>query len=64
MIVNGKKMNFQAGITVYDLLNEMKIESSHVVVEVDMDIIDKNEYKNKKLSSSSKVEIIRFVGGG
>ncbi|PJI09100.1 MULTISPECIES: sulfur carrier protein ThiS [Clostridium] len=64
MIVNGKEMNFQAGITVYDLLNKMKIESSHVVVEVDMDIIDKNEYKNKKLSSSSKVEIIRFVGGG
>lgn len=64
MIVNGKEMNFQSGITVYDLLREMKIESSHVVVEVDMDIIDKNEYENKKLSSSSKVEIIRFVGGG
>lgn len=64
MIVNGKEMNFKAGTTVYDLLNEMKIESSHVVVEVDMDIIDKNEYKNKKLSSASKVEIIRFVGGG
>lgn len=64
MIVNGKEMNFKEGITVIELLNEINVEKDKVVVEVDFEIIDKNEYSKKKLSTASKVELIRFVGGG
>ncbi|KHD37227.1 thiamine biosynthesis protein ThiS [Clostridium acetobutylicum] len=64
MLVNGKDMNFDDEITVYELLDKMNIESSQVVVEVDLEILDKDEYKQKKLSSESKVEVVRFVGGG
>ncbi|AAK80866.1 sulfur carrier protein [Clostridium acetobutylicum] len=64
MLVNGKDMNFDDEITVYELLDKMNIESSQVVVEVDLEIINKDEYKQKKLSSESKVEVVRFVGGG
>lgn len=64
MIVNGKEMNFTDGITALELLNKLEIDPNKVVVEVDLEIIDKNEYGEKKLSSDSKVEIIRFVGGG
>lgn len=64
MIVNGKKMDFKQGITVTELLNEIKVDRDKVVVEVDLEIIDRNEYSQKKLSTASKVEVIRFVGGG
>ncbi|SKA74004.1 sulfur carrier protein [Clostridium sp. USBA 49] len=64
MIVNGKEMNFKDSITVKELLENLNIHSDRVVVEVDMDIIPKDEYSQKKLYSYSKVEIIRFVGGG
>ncbi|MBS4538593.1 sulfur carrier protein ThiS [Clostridium sp. D2Q-11] len=64
MIVNGKEMELANGITILDLLDKLEIEPDKVVVEVDLEIIDKSEYNNKKLSSNSKVEIIRFVGGG
>lgn len=64
MIVNGKEMSFKQGITVIELLNEINIDKDKVVVEVDMEIIDKNEYSKKKLCTASKVEVIRFVGGG
>ncbi|WP_234122407.1 sulfur carrier protein ThiS [Clostridium hydrogenum] len=64
MIVNGKEMNFKEGITVKELLKEIKLDEDKVVVEVDLEIINKNEYNQKKLSTTSKVELIRFVGGG
>lgn len=64
MIVNGKEMNFKESITVIELLNEINVDKNKVVVEVDLEIIDKSEYSKKKLSTASKVEIIRFVGGG
>lgn len=64
MLVNGKEMNFKDGITIEELLNELKIEAYKVVAEVDLNIVDKEEYAVTKLTSNSKVELIRFVGGG
>ncbi|AGK98860.1 sulfur carrier protein ThiS [Clostridium pasteurianum] len=64
MLVNGKEMSFKDGITIEELLNELKIEAYKVVAEVDLNIIDKEEYAATKLTSDSKVELIRFVGGG
>lgn len=64
MIVNGKEMHFEDAVTVQELLQNLNIQPDRVVVEVDMDIITKDQYSIKKLNSDSKVEIIRFVGGG
>lgn len=64
MIVNGKEMHFEDVVTVQELLQNLNIQPDRVVVEVDMDIITKDQYSIKKLNSDSKVEIIRFVGGG
>lgn len=64
MTVNGENVNFADGTTVSELLDKLNINEDTVVVEVDLKIIGKNDYKIKKLSSDSKVEVIRFVGGG
>ena len=64
MIINGNKMDFKEGITIEELLNNLDINKEKVVVEVDLNIIDKDEFSSFKLSTDSKVEIIRFVGGG
>lgn len=64
MILNGKKVTYEAGITVQELLNKIELSSDKVVIEVDKDIVSKDEYPKKKLNGDSKVEIVRFVGGG
>ncbi|QAA31384.1 sulfur carrier protein ThiS [Clostridium manihotivorum] len=64
MLLNGENKEFKENITVSELLEELKINSDKVVVEVDREIIDKNQYSIRKLSSASEVELIRFVGGG
>ncbi len=64
MIVNGQDVKLSENITVSEMLNTLNVDAEKVVVEVDMEIIDKDQYESKKLSKDSKVEIIRFVGGG
>lgn len=64
MIVNGNEMKFTEGLTVASLVDDLGLNPNQVVVEVDLEIIERDEYTVKKLSSDSKVEIIRFVGGG
>jgi len=64
MIVNGKQMNFKAGITASEMLVELGMDPEKVVVEVNLEIINKEQFLSKVLESESKVEIIRFVGGG
>ncbi|KEH94154.1 sulfur carrier protein ThiS [Clostridium novyi] len=64
MIVNGEKMDIQAGTTVEELLQKLNFNDNRVVVEVDLAIVSKDKYSIKKLDTNSKVEIIQFVGGG
>lgn len=64
MLLNGKEVDYGVDVTVEELLHRLKLQQGTVVVEVDEEIISKHEFTTKKLSSESKVEIIRFVGGG
>lgn len=64
MILNGNEMDIKEGTTIEELLEKLNINKDKVVVEVNLNIIPKDEFKKFKLSTKSKVEIIRFVGGG
>lgn len=64
MVINGEVMDLKNGISINEILESLGIDPEKVVVEVDLEIVDRNEFSVKKLSSDSKIEIIRFVGGG
>ncbi len=64
MIVNGEQMNFDSELTVDGLLNELDLVSDRVVVEINMDIVDKNQYASRILDQRDTIEIVGFVGGG
>lgn len=64
MLVNGNDMEFNEGLTVKELLDNLKVKIETVVVEVDKIIVEKNNFTSTILKSNSEVEIIRFVGGG
>lgn len=64
LFVNGKELEAEDNISVMELLNSLEINSDIVVVEIDLEIISKDKYLSTKLFTNSKVEIIRFVGGG
>ena len=50
--------------TLLEVLEELKVDRRYCVLEVDGRIIYEDPLEEVALSSQSKVEIMRFVGGG
>ncbi|MEH7384549.1 sulfur carrier protein ThiS [Bacillus sp. JJ1521] len=65
IIVNGRQIDLPETIqNVQGLLSHYNLENRIVVVEVNKDIVMKNNYETTGLSKGDVVEIIHFVGGG
>ena len=60
--VNGKQMELFE--TVQQLLVHYRLENRIVIVEVNKDIVMKENYETTSLSHGDVVEIVHFVGGG
>ena len=63
LIINGDNIDSNAG-TVKELLDELKIVSGRVAVEVNLSIIKKAEYESCRLKDGDRIEVVNFVGGG
>jgi thiamine biosynthesis protein ThiS len=64
IIVNGKKLPVEDGLTVGGLLDIQKIVPARVAVEINRSIVSRADFDFVKLAPDDTVEIIRFVGGG
>ncbi len=62
--LNGKEKTISPSLNIETLLEQLKVNPKTVVVELNLDIIDKNKYNRVKLKENDKVEIVHFVGGG
>ncbi len=61
--VNGIDMDVNA-TTIIELLNELNINPSRVIVEVNLEIVKRDKYEEYKLKEGDCIEIVNFVGGG
>ena len=62
--LNGEAYEIINGINLSELLNKLKIQRNKVAIEVNGEIIEKNNYPNLILNKDDKVEIVHFIGGG
>jgi sulfur carrier protein len=62
--VNGEKYQFKSNQSLADLIGERGYNRDFIVAEVNLEIIPKQQYKEKILSDGDEVEILRFMGGG
>ena len=63
MLINGQQMQYN-NLSIAKLLNNLNLSSEKVVVEVNKQIIAKQDYSSYLLYDKDTVEIISFVGGG
>ncbi len=63
MIINGDKKDYLSEITIKEVIEKLNLSENKIVVEVDGEIIPRENY-SKELNENSKVEIVSFVGGG
>lgn len=64
MVINGKNLAIYNGVTVKELLKKLNLLENKVVVEIDKNIILREDFQEVKLYENNKIEIISFVGGG
>ena len=63
-LLNGRQSSSSDAATVGLLLDEHGINPDHVVVEINRNIIKREEYERCRIGEGDRIEIIRFVGGG
>ncbi|HEU4684314.1 MAG TPA: sulfur carrier protein ThiS [Nitrospira sp.] len=61
--VNGEPRGF-TGETVSDLLHELSLTTDRVAVELNLEILDRQEFARRRLQQGDRVEILSFIGGG
>ncbi len=62
--LNGQASQVDPELTVADLLRLAKIESRFCAVELNLEIVPKDQYEEKQLGDGDKIEVVTLVGGG
>jgi len=62
--LNGTFSEHREVTTVAELLQSLKIRPEGVAVEVNLEIVKRQNYFKCKLKEGDSVEIVNFVGGG
>lgn len=62
--LNGEPYDGAEAMTVTELLKELEITSARVAVELNLDILPKDEYATTRLKDGDRLEVVHFVGGG
>ena len=64
VIINGEPQGLRDGLTIADLVTQLGLNQRRIAVEVNRDIIAREQYPNHSLADGDQVEIVHFVGGG
>ena len=62
--LNGQASQVDAKSTVADLLRLAKIESRFCAVELNLEIVPKDQYEVTQLADGDSIEVVTLVGGG
>ena len=62
--INGKFSTINENLNLLNFLKQLEIPLKKVAIELNQEIIDKNNLKTIKLKNNDKIEIVHFIGGG
>jgi thiamine biosynthesis protein ThiS len=62
--LNGEDREFAEGISVAELLDELKLTGKPVAVEVNLELVTKARHAECRLAADDRVEVVSLVGGG
>ena len=62
--LNGKTSIIYDKTTLSKLLNELKVPSKKVAIEMNREIVNKKKLNSIKLKNNDVLEIVHFIGGG
>ena len=64
IVVNGERREVRPGMTVAELLAELRVPSRYCAVERNLALVPRGEHARCALEAGDRVEIVTLVGGG
>ena len=64
ILFNGKRREVQAGTSIQELLDQLRLDGLQVVVEHNRRILPRQRLAVTPLQEGDLLEVIHFVGGG
>ncbi|MFK8112610.1 MAG: sulfur carrier protein ThiS [Rubripirellula sp.] len=62
--VNGRSVDIESPLTVEQLLDTVDVPPNYLAVEVNSDVVPREEYTTHVVDSGDDVEVVTLVGGG
>jgi len=62
--VNGKEREVQSGLSVHELVESFDLNPLLIVVELNREILSRDQFKDVHVSEGDAVELVHVVGGG
>jgi len=64
IIINGNIKDLKNGITLLDVLKELKLANKVMAAAINMEIVKQGDWDKRILKDKDKLELLDFVGGG
>jgi thiamine biosynthesis protein ThiS len=64
IILNGEPRETAEAITIAALLEQLNLAPQRVAVEVNLDVIPRDQHARRVLKDGDRLEIVTLVGGG
>ena len=62
--INGQDREFSAPLSLAALVESLGMKSGRVAVELNRDIVPREQWATTELAEGDRLEIVHFVGGG
>lgn len=64
LTINGNDRDFNSPLTLSSLFEQLGMKPDRVAVELNREIVRREQWMETALSEGDKLEIVHFVGGG
>jgi thiamine biosynthesis protein ThiS len=62
--INGVDRDFAAPLSLQSLLEQLGMKADRVAIELNRNVVPRDQWDNTALSEGDRLEIVHFVGGG
>jgi sulfur carrier protein len=62
--INGEVRDFSSPLSLVSLLQQLDMKQDRVAIELNRNIVPREQWANTELREGDRVEIVHFVGGG
>jgi thiamine biosynthesis protein ThiS len=64
LVINGEDRTIAGPLTLSELVEQLGMKSDRVAVELNLDIVPREQWLVTQLADGDRLEIVHFVGGG